>query len=96
MYACTARGVARRKKPRSLECQAGYFGLYSVGDGKSLEGLSKGDDPNLSLQKDHSEALAWRWIKESEWDWKTAGLFQSSKQDMRGRENQHDFTVDWM
>lgn len=52
-----------------------YFGLYSVGDGKSLEGLSKGDDPNLSLRKDHSEALAWRCIKESEWDWKTSGAF---------------------
>lgn len=29
-------------------------------------------DPNLSLQKDHSEALVWRWIKGSGWDWKTS------------------------
>lgn len=97
MYVCAARGgEARRKNRRSLERQAEYFGLYSVGDGKPLEGLGKGDDPDLSLQKDHSEALVWRWIKGSGWDWKINVALLVSNQEIRGRENQPDFMADWM
>lgn len=85
---------ARRKKPRSLECQAEYFGLYSVDDGKPLEGLDKGDDPNLSHCRKIILKL-WRadGLKGVGATRRSVWLFESSKQEMRGRENQHDFKL---